>query len=183
MSREANTQEPADVGPDAATEASTLVAEADMLLAHALPTGSLPSPEKAASFLRQGKLEAVLALYGRAMRLQPNESAHPWNLASALGRLGVDDLATAFMVRAIHIAQESGEAQWSGTDAHLALAELAIDAGESDLALTALARAKALDGAGAHEQQIQALLGEIRAARSDPQPQASLAGLLNRLAA
>jgi len=41
-------------------------------------------------------------LYSRAMRLDPDEAAYPWNLASVLNRLGLNDLSLGFMMRAIH---------------------------------------------------------------------------------
>jgi len=172
-----------DVGPEAAAEAEWLVNEADELLADALAPGRWPQAKTPARFLAEGKLDRVLALYGRATRLDPREPAYPWNLASALSRLGLNDLALAFMARAIHLATAAGESEWSGADAQLALAEIAIDAGESDLALTALAHARALDDRGARKEQIEERLREIRAERRDPQPQASLAALLERLPA
>lgn len=183
MSREANTQEPVDAGLDAVAEAQRLADEADELLAAPLAPGHWPDPEEAGEFLAQGKLDRVLALYGRAMRLDPGESAYPWNLATAMSRLGLSDLALAFMTRAVHVAGAAGEDDWTGPDAQLALAEVAIDAHEPDLALTALARARALDDRGARSRQIEDLLGEIRTEQHDSRPHASLAALLQRLAA
>jgi tetratricopeptide (TPR) repeat protein len=183
MSREANTQEPEGVDPAAATEAERLVGEADELLADALAPGSCPDEETAARFLSEGKLDRVLALYGQAMRLDPGEPAYPWNLASALNRLGLNDLALGFLTRAIHLAAERGESEWSGPDAQLALAEVAIDAGEYDLALTALAHARAEDEPRKREGQIGELLKEVRAEQRDPKPQTSLASLLEALPA
>src|SRR5215471_5912211 len=183
MRREANTQEPEGVDPEAAAEAQRLVGDADEMLAGPLAPGHLPDAGEITQFLAQGNLDRVLALYGRAMRLDPNESAYPWNLAAAMSRLGLNDLALAFMTRAIHLADEAGESDWSGADAHLALVELAIDADEPDLALTALARARALDEQDKRSSQIEELLGEISAEQHDPEPHASLAALLQRLAA
>lgn len=172
-----------DVGPKAAAEARRLVAKADEILAATLAPGRLPDPEEATQFLARGELDRVLALYGRAMRLAPNESSYPWNLAAATSRLGLTDLALVFMARAIHLAAAAGEDDWSGPDAQLALAEMAIDAEEPDLALTALARARSLDDQGKRDRQIEELLGEIRAEQHDPRPHASLAALLQGLAA
>jgi Tetratricopeptide repeat len=45
------------------------------------------------------------------------------------------------MARAIQVAEETADEEWAGADAHLALAEIALRAGETDLALTALASA------------------------------------------
>ena len=172
-----------DVDPKAAAEARRLVAEADEILAGPLTPGRWPDAEEAGQFLARGELDRVLALYGRAMRLDSKESSYPWNLAVAMSRLGLNDLALAFMTRAIHLANAAGEDDWSGSDAQLALAELAIDAEEPDLALTALARARALDDRGTRNRQIEELLGEIRAEQHDPHPHASLAALLQDLAA
>ena len=183
MNREANTHEPVDVDPAAAAEAENLVGAADELLAEALAPGSWPEAEVAERFLTEGKLDRVLALYGQAMRLDPSEPAYPWNLASAINRLGLNDLAIGFMTRAIHLAAAAGESEWSGPDAQLALAEVALDAGEADIALTALAHAREGDDRGSRESQIRELLETIRAERHDPQPQASLATLLEQLPA
>lgn len=183
MSREANTRGPVGVGPEAAAEAEQLVGEADELLGDALAPGRWPEAEIAESFLSAGKLDRVLALYGQAMRLDPSEPAYPWNLASAVNRLGLNDLALGFLARAIHLAEEVGESEWSGPDAQLALAEVAIDAGEYDLALTALAHARAEDEPSKRTDQIGDLLGEVRSVQRDPQPQASLAALLAELPA
>jgi tetratricopeptide (TPR) repeat protein len=183
MSSEANTREPEGAGPEAAAKAEALVGEADELLADALGPGQWPEAEVAERFLSEGKLDRVLALYGQAMRLDASEPAYPWNLASAMNRLGLNDLALGFLTRAIHLAEQRGEREWSGPDAQLALAEVAIDAGEYDLALTALAHARADDDRNGREAQIGVLLKEVRSERDDPQPQASLASLLEQLPA
>ncbi len=156
---------------------------ADELLADVLAPGGWPEPETAERFLSEGKLDRVLALYGKAMRLDSGEPAYPWNLASAMNRLGLNDLALGFITRAIHLAAERGERGWSGPDAQLALAEVAIDAGEYDLALTALAHARAEDERGKRGEQIEILLKEVRGEQNDPRPHASLASLLEQLPA
>jgi len=183
MSNAANTQEPEGAGPAAAAEAQRLVGEADELLAAALPPGQWPSSEASERFLAEGNLDQVLALYGRAMRLDSEEPAYPWNLASAVNRLGLNDLAFGFMARAIHLADAGGEGEWSGPDAYLALAEVALDADEIDSTLTALAHARALDEGNGREAEIRDLLQQIRDRQHDPQPQASLANLLEQLPA
>lgn len=183
MSKEANTREPVDVAPEAAAEAEALIGEADQLLAAVLAPGRWPEVETAERFLSAGMLDRVVALYGRAMRLDPGEPAYPWNLASALNRLGLNDLALGFMTRAIHLSAAKGEREWSGPDAQLALAEVAIDAGEYDLALTALAHARAEDERNGRDEQIGNLLKEVRSEQRDPQPQVSLASLLEQLPA
>lgn len=183
MNNAANTPEPVDADRAAAAKAEALVSEADELLADALGPGQWPESEVAEHFLSQGNLDRVLALYGQAMRLDASEPAYPWNLASAMNRLGLNDLALGFLTRAIHLAEQRGEREWSGPDAQLALAEVAIDAGEYDLALTALAHARADDDRNGREAQIGDLLKEVRSERRDPQPQASLASLLGQLPA
>jgi tetratricopeptide (TPR) repeat protein len=183
MSREANTREPGGADPEAVASAERLVGEADELLAGAFKPGEWPETEVAERFLSDGKLDQVLALYGQAMRLDPTEPAYPWNLGSALNRLGLNDLALGFIARAIHLAEQGGESEWSGPGAQLALAEVAIDAGEYDLALTALAHARADDQRNGHTAQIEDLLKEVRGGRDDPHPQASLASLLEQLPA
>lgn len=183
MSKEANTRGPEGAGPEAVAKAAQLVDRADELLADAVRPGEWPEAEVVERFLAEGKLDRVLALYGQAIRLDPTEPAYPWNLASALNRLGLNDLALGFIARAIHLAEQSGEPEWSGPGAQLALAEVAIDAGEYDLALTALAHARAGDERNGHAAQIEELLKEVRNERDDPRPQASLASLLEQLPA
>lgn len=183
MSNEANTREPEGADREAAAKAEQLVGEADELLASAFGPGEWPEAEAAERFLAEGKLDRVLALYGQAMRLDADEPAYPWNLGSAMNRLSLNDLALGFLTRAIHLAKRRGEAQWSGPDAQLALAEVAIDAGEYDLALTALARARADDQQNGREAQIGDLLNEVGSEQNDPSPQTSLASLLEQLPA
>jgi tetratricopeptide (TPR) repeat protein len=183
MTNEANTREPEGADREAVDRAAALVDEADALLSDAFGPGEWPASKAVDRFLSEGKLDRVLALYGQAMRLDASEPAYPWNLGSAMNRLGLNDLALGFLTRAIHLSEQSGEDQWSGPDAQLAVAEVAIDAGEYDLALTALAHARADDDGNGREAQIGDLLKEVRGGRGDPQPQASLASLLERLPA
>lgn len=183
MSNAGNTREPEGAERAAAARAEQLVGEADELLADALTSGQWPDVKTVDRFLSEGKLDRVLALYGQAIRLDSKEPAYPWNLASALNRLGVNDLALGFIARAIHLAEANGESEWSGADAQLALAEVAIDAGEYDLALTALAHAGADDAKNGRRNEIADLLKEVRTEQRDPQPQASLVSLLERLPA
>lgn len=183
MSKRANTSKRADGAPGAVADAARLAGEADALVAAALPPGHWPDEQTVDRFLAGDKLDRVLSLYRRAMRLDPSEPAYPWNLASAMSRLGLNDLALGFMARAIHLAAAGGESEWSGADAYLALAEIAIDAHEPDLALIALAHVHELDDRSSREGRIAELLQEIRKERSDPQPQASLAALLEQLPA
>jgi tetratricopeptide (TPR) repeat protein len=179
MSNAGNTREPVENG----RRAEQLVGEADELLASTLAAGHWPESDEVDRFLSEGKLDRVLALYGQAMRLDADEPAYPWNLASAMNRLGLNDLALGFLSRAIHLAEQRGESEWSGPDAQLALAEVAMDAGEYDLALTALAHAREADDARDLWDQVKDLLVEIGRERKDPKPQASLASLLEQLPA
>jgi tetratricopeptide (TPR) repeat protein len=183
MSNEGNTREPADVAPEAVARAQQLVGDADELVAGVLAPGAWPEPDAVERFLGEGTLDRVLSLYGQAMRLDPREPSYPWNLASALNRLGINDLALGFMARAINLAAADGDEEWSGLDAQLALAEVAIDAGDYDLALTALAHAQAGDPGRKSGAQIKELLEAVRTEQRDPQPQASLASLLENLPA
>jgi len=164
-------------------KAEQLVGEADELLVDAFGPGEWPEAEAIERFLSEGKLDRVLALYGQAMRLDAAEPAYPWNLGSAMNRLGLNDLALGFLTRAIHLAAHQGQNEWSGPDAQLALAEVAIDAGEYDLALTALAHARAGDQQNGRETQIGKLLKEVGSEQDDPSPQASLVSLLQQLPA
>lgn len=183
MTNEANTPKPEAADREAVDKAAALVGDADALLGDAFGPGEWPEAEAVDRFLSEGKLDRVLALYGQAMRLDASEPAYPWNLGSAMNRLGLNDLALGFLTRAIHLSDQRGESQWSGPDAQLAVAEVAIDAGEYDLALTALAHARADDDGNGREARIGGLLKEVRSERGDPQPQVSLASLLERLPA
>ncbi len=179
MTNAGNTREPVENG----RKAELLVGEADELLASALAPGHWPESDEVDRFLSEGKLDRVLALYGHAMRLDADEPSYPWNLASAMNRLGLNDLALGFLSRAIHLAEQREEGEWSGPDAQLALAEMAMDAGEYDLALTALAHAREADESSDLWDQVKELLVEIGRQRKDPKPQASLASLLEQLPA
>jgi tetratricopeptide (TPR) repeat protein len=87
----------------------------------------------------------VLSLYVRAMADDPDEPAHPWNLASSLDRLRLPDLALIFIRRAIRVAEETGDHEWTGADVHLACADIARHAGDKEIAALALQRAHELD--------------------------------------
>lgn len=165
--------------------AAALVDEADALVAEVLAPGRWPQARTVQRFVEGDRLERVLARYTRAMRLDPDEPAYPWNLASTLNRLGLNHLALGFMAQAIHTAQRAGEEEWSGADAFLALAEIALDAEETDLALTSIARAQELQGNDpARREHARRLLEEVKRSSNDPSPQVSLAQrLLQRLTA
>ncbi len=162
--------------------AATLVQEADEIVSEVLSPGRTPQKKTVDRFLDGGRLERVLTLYSRAMRLDPDEPAYPWNLASTLSRLGLNDLALAFMTRAVQVAQRVGDKEWCDRNAYLALAEVALDAGETDMSLMAIARARQLEPADeSSDKQIHRLLAQVQKASKDPTPQASLARALGRL--
>ncbi len=119
-----------------------LVNEADELLGEYLDAGRWPQAKTVERFLGNGGLERLLSFYGQAMALDPDEPAYPWNLSSALRRLGQLELAAAYLKRAIRVGEEQGESDYSGADAYLALAEIALDMGDADEALVAIARAR-----------------------------------------
>src|SRR3954451_5351794 len=108
MSNEANTRGREGADLEAVAKAGALVGEADELLADALASGRWPDAETVDRFLSEGKLDRLLALYGQAFRLDSKEPAYPWNLASALNRLGVNVLQLGFICRAIHLAYATG---------------------------------------------------------------------------
>ena len=167
---------------EARGEAGKLVDDADALVDEVLSPGRWPQQKTVDRFLKGDRLERVLSLYERAMRLDPGEPAYPWNLASTLDRLGLSDLALGYMARAIQVAEETGDDEWAGADAHLALAEIALRAGETDLALTALA--SALDSEPEDPRVRRAassLLEGISEATGMPRPHLALAARLERL--
>lgn len=185
MDRGASTDERVESGHvelgSALASAAELVGEADELVAEVLTAGRWPQQATVERFLEGDRLQRVLSLYSRAMQLDPDESAYPWNLASTLNRLGLNDLALGFMTRAIHVAQQTVDTEWAGADAYVALAEIAIAAREPEVALTALARAQASGSGVGAEQAVAGLLREIRNASDDPNPERSLVALLEQL--
>ncbi len=161
--------------------AEPLADEADELIAEMLAPGRWPTRSTVDRFLADDRLERVLALYARAMRFDPDEPAYPWNLASTLNRLGLNDLALGYIVRVLATAERVKDTEWAGPDAHLALAEIALDAGRADMADIAIGRAQRLSsGNGAVERQAARLLRAARRdsvdARSDLEAAARLLG-------
>lgn len=88
--------------------------------------------------------------------------AYPWNLASSLDRLQLSDLALVFLRRAIRVAEETGDAEWSGADAHLAWADVAMRAGEPEMAEIAIDKARQIDPGAPVERYVR----QLRHARS-----------------
>jgi tetratricopeptide (TPR) repeat protein len=107
------------------------------------PTAWQPDSRRLAGFLNSENFERFLGLYMRAMDLDGSEPAYPWNLGSALNRLGRPDLALAFVGRAVKTGEAAGDDDWAGPDGYLFWAETAINAGQDDLAFVAIAKAAA----------------------------------------
>lgn len=125
--------------------AAGLADQAEAILGGYLRAGRWPAARTARRFLDSGDLERVLSLYTRAMEDDPREPAYPWNLASSLDRLRLPDLALIFIRRAIRVAEETGDREWSGADVHLACADIARHAGDQEMAEMALNRAQDID--------------------------------------
>ena len=125
-------------------KARALVNEADRILTGVLdPTSWQPDSRAIAAFLESPDFERLLGLYLRAMDLDAGEPAYPWNLGSALNRLGRPDLALGLIGRAVKTGEEIGDDEWAGPDGYLLWAETAINAAQDDLAVVAIARAVA----------------------------------------
>ena len=168
--------------PSAEDAAAELVREADRLVFDVLRPGRWPQRRTVERFLVGDRLERVLALYREAMELDPAEPAYPWNLASVLNRLGLHELALSFIERAIRVAQDVGDREWADANAHLAWAEIALNAQQYDVALVALARAKELDPKEPSVQRsVEALLGEIERRGAVAHPERDLADRLVEL--
>jgi tetratricopeptide (TPR) repeat protein len=125
--------------------AAHLADEAEGILGGYLHPGRWPAARTARRFLDSGDLERVLSLYTRAMENDPREPAYPWNLASSLDRLRLPDLALIFIRRAIRVAEETDDREWAGADVHLACADIARHAGDTEMAELALHRAREID--------------------------------------
>lgn len=161
-----------------------LVNDADRLIFQVLRPGRWPQQRTVRRFLEGDRLGRVLALYREAMELDPLEPAYPWNLASTLNRLGLHDLALAHIQRALRVSEAIGDAEWCDGAAHVAWAEIAVNAGQYDVALVALARAKErTESEGIVDPDLDRLLGEIRRALGDERCERELAARLEALSA
>lgn len=163
-------------------QAAQLVEEAEHLIAEVLQPGRWPEPEEVRRFMSEGRFERTLSLYLQAIRLDPLEPAYPWNLASTLSRLGLSEVAYALIAQAIQIGEQTGQDDWTGAGEHLALAETALDAGQDDMAVVAIARATEIDTANHVRAQARRLLDEIRESGGGEQPGLKLATRLSRIA-
>ncbi len=139
----------ADVATDPLSVDAADAAEA--ILGRYLKPGRWAARRVRSRFVQCGELERVLALYEDAMATDPLEPAYPWNLAVALDRLGLHDLALAYVQRALRVATEVGDEEWADAQAHLAWAEIALNAGQPEIALIAIDQAASLDSTVAVE--------------------------------
>jgi tetratricopeptide (TPR) repeat protein len=155
----------ASVGNHSAIEGAAKLAErAEEILGRYLAPASWPTARVARKFRESGDLEAVLSLYAQAMADDPREPAYPWNLASSLDRLQLSDLALIFLRRAIRVAEETDDHNWAGADAHLAWADVAIRAGEPEMAELAIEKAREADPRAPVERYVR----QLRQGRSKP---------------
>ena len=151
-----------------ARDAARLAEDAEEILGSYLQPGHWPSAKSIRAFKDQGALEPVLVLYEQAMESDPTEPAYPWNLASSLDRLGMSDLAIAYMRRAIRMAEEVGDDEWAGADAHIALADIALRAGDSEIAALAIETARRLDPDAPIGRYQQRLRRHLEASEVEP---------------
>ncbi|MFI5003461.1 MAG: hypothetical protein ACHQE6_00460 [Solirubrobacterales bacterium] len=152
---------PASAGSSASVEEAACLAErAEEILGGYLQPGRWATARVARRFLQSKDLERVLSLYMGAMESDPQEPAYPWNLASSLDRLRLSDLALTFIRRAIRVADETGDREWSGADAHLAWADIALHAGEPEVAEIAIERARRIDPHAPFERYLRRLRRE-----------------------
>ena len=158
-----STRKHAETGLGKATEHNArglAVAEANRILWGYTKPGQVPSRATARRFVDEGHLARVLSIYIRAMRDEPDEPSYPWNLASSLDRLYLSDLALPFIGRAVRMAQRQGDEDWGGASAHVAWAEVAINAEEPELASVLLDKARALEptiSLGPYERKLRRL--------------------------
>ncbi len=147
---------------DAVEEAARLVERAEEVLGRYLRPGRQATARARQRFLSGDALQIVLSDYARAMEKDPDEAAYPWNLASSLDRLGLEDLAVSFIRRAIRVAIDTGDAEWAGADAHLAWADIAIRAGEPETAAIAIERARRLNPDLEYRPYVRRVRRELR---------------------
>jgi tetratricopeptide (TPR) repeat protein len=150
----------------AVEDAARLAEQAEEILGDYLEPGKWPTARVAGRFLADGDLERVLGFYMQAMDGDPLEPAYPWNLASALDRLRLPDLAVLFIRRAIRVARETGDREWAGADAHLALADIAIRAGDVRQAELAIEQALQIDSSVDAERYIRSARRARRESRN-----------------
>jgi tetratricopeptide (TPR) repeat protein len=148
--------------------AGELVDEAEELLGSVMGPGELPGPPAVGGFFADGRYARVLALYSQAMRLDPDEPAYPWNFGAALRQLGDSELALTFISRAVEVSRRTGDDEWLGAAANLAVAEAALDANKPEVALLALVRAREYgDLTASDRRQGDRLLEELGPVREE----------------
>ncbi len=143
--------------------ASQLVDEAEAILGGYLVAGKWPNARVARKFRESDDLQMVLSLYTRAMEDDPDEPAYPWNLASSLDRLRLPDLALVYIRRAIRVGEQAGDREWSGAGAYLACADIALRAGEPEVAEWAIEKAREIDTGAPVERYLRLLRKTHRA--------------------
>lgn len=121
--------------------AQKLAQEAEALISAVLQPGRWPQRQTVQRFMEDERLQKVLTLYTVAMELDPDEPSYPWNLASTLRRLGLNDLALAFIERALRVGMKVEPEEWDTPGTYLAWADAAIEAGQYDIALIPIAHA------------------------------------------
>lgn len=145
-------------------EAAQLAERAEEILGGYLQPASWATARVARRFRESGDLETVLSLYAQAIANDPQEPAYPWNLASSLDRLQLSDLALVFLRRAIRIGEETGDGDWTGAGVYLAWADVAIRAGEPEMAELAIEKAREADPRAPVERYVR----QLRQGRSKP---------------
>jgi tetratricopeptide (TPR) repeat protein len=142
--------------------AAKLAERAEEIFGRYLPPASWANARIAQRFRESGDLETVLSLYAQAIADDPQEPAYPWNLASSLDRLQLPDLALVFLRRAIRIGEDTGDDDWTGAGVYLAWADVAIRAGEPELAELAIEKAREAD----HRAPVERYVRQLRHGRA-----------------
>jgi tetratricopeptide (TPR) repeat protein len=132
-------------------------------------------PDSVSEFVGSSDFDRFLGLYLRAMDEDPDEPAYPWNLAAALKRLGRPELALGFIGRAVRVGERLGDRDWAGPDEYLVWAETAIDAGQDEFALVAIA--KALEQAPDDQETVEAAMRLLTALTENGRPLAHTPGI------
>ena len=171
-----------DSNPAVVQKAEHLVREAEALISEILRPGRWPRAATVERFLEGNRLERVLSLYSAAMESHPSEPSYPWNLASTLSRLGLNDLALAFIERALRVGRDVDPDEWDTPGSYLAWADTAIAAGQYDVALIPIAHALRANGSDpALVESARKLVREIGRKKQIKDPPAELAEELRKV--
>lgn len=149
---------------------------ADRLFGELIGPGHWPEEDEALRAVVDKRFSEGFAAYAKAMTLNPDAAEYPWNLASRLARLGLNDLALPFLIRATKVAGATNDSELGGPDALLLLAEVALNAGQPSVALAALARAAA---EGLPDTEAVALADRLRREAVAAMDQQSLVNVLD----